>query len=836
MLITMSGQKYSIDLLLVLFLALVFLLEKPTEANVIIRCKESERQALLDFNQSLAAVNGSDTGISSWGSEDDNGDCCTWTGIGCSDSTGHVVKLDLLGLIGNVTGTISPSLLELRYLSYLDLSFNDFNGCPIPEFIGSLRELTNLFFSESQFSGPIPSQLGNLSRLVTLDLSSNQLTGSIPESFRNLVALRELSLKANLLDGGIPKSLWNICSLHSLNLRSNNLGGDVFGFLQSISLCTTYSLEELELSENQFTGSVPNEIAKLSSLQVLSLGYNRLNGTISQDIGQLSNISTLELPGDSFDEVVISEAHFSNLSNLRRLDLSDSSLALKFNSDWIPPFQLQVIYLRSCKLGPRFPQWIRSQDMPREIDFSATFISDSIPNWFWNTSFLVHNLNLSFNQIRGSLPDNCSFSYAENHCCICASFIDLSSNNLTGPLPQLPSLSVSLNLSKNKFFGPITSICEISDLISLLDLSNNLFSGVIPNCFARWPILTTLNLAENNLSGSIPRSMGSLRNLRMVSLRSNSLSGRLHSSLGNCWKLKFLDLSDNKLSGNIPEWIGESFSFLIFLSLQINQFRGSIPHQLCELSNLQILDLSLNKISGAIPQCLNNFISMAKNMNLSRTIEHSVSRKIDPNSNFIDVNYVDEALLTWKGKKQKYAKILGLLLVIDLSSNKLTGEIPEQLTSLRELVALNLSRNILTGNIPRKIGQLRQLQTLDLSRNKFSGSIPPSLSELTFLGSLDLSYNYLSGKIPTGSQLQLFDPSSFSHNHGLCGPPVTSNCSESVEKPQGQPGRYQDDFDEFRKWFYAGMGFGFAVGFGDFVVLCCSSALGGIPIFVSWTT
>ena len=78
---------------------------------------------------------------------------------GCNDSTGHVVKLDLLGFIGNVTGTISPSLLELRYLSYLDLSFNDFNGCSIPKFIGSLRELIYLFFSKSQFSGLIPSQL-----------------------------------------------------------------------------------------------------------------------------------------------------------------------------------------------------------------------------------------------------------------------------------------------------------------------------------------------------------------------------------------------------------------------------------------------------------------------------------------------------------------------------------------------------------------------------------------------------------------------------------------------------------------------------------------------------
>ncbi|XVF78378.1 hypothetical protein PTKIN_Ptkin14bG0126900 [Pterospermum kingtungense] len=792
----MLGEKYSIVLLLLLFLALVLLIERPIEAKVTIRCKERERQALLDFKQRLAVVNESDTviGISSWGSGDDKEDCCNWIGVECSDSTDHVVKLDLQGQIGNVTGTISTSLIELRYLSYIDLSGNDFNGRSIPEFIGSFRELTSLFLSGSQFSGPIPSQFGNLSKLVTLSLSYNQLRGSIPES------------------------LWNICSLQWLDLRSNNLGGDVFGFLQNASLCTTYSLEELWLTDNQLTGSVPDDIAKLSSLRALKVGNNRLNGSISQSIGQLSNLMILEFAGNSFDGVVISEAHFSNLSNLVTLDLSDTSLALKFNSDWVPPFQLQTIHLRSCKLGPSFPQWIRSQVMLLdEIDFSASGISDSVPTWFWTTFHLVTNLNLSFNQITGSLPQSFSFIGGGRYD---ACFLDLSSNNFTGPLPKFPNdfvILVSLNLSKNKLFGSITSICEYKGTISFLDLSNNLFSGVIPNCFAEWDKLTVLNLAENNLSGPVPMSIGSSTYLQMLSLRGNSLSGCLPSSTWNCTGLRFLDLSDNKLSGNIPEWIGQSFSSLIFLSLQNNQFHGSIPHQLCDLSDLQILDLSLNGLSSTIPQCLNNFTSMSKKVNLSRTIEHSTPPQTIPQyGSFIDFNYVDEALLRWKGQKQKYAKILGLLLAIDLSSNKLTGEIPHELTSLRELVALNLSRNVLTGKIPPRIGQLRQLQALDLSRNKFSGSIPTGLSQLTFLGTLDLSYNFLSGEIPKGTQLQGFDPSTFSHNHGLCGPPITPNCTGPVEPPRGQPGRDPDDVGEFMKWFYAGMGLGFAVGFWGF--------------------
>ncbi|XVF04200.1 hypothetical protein REPUB_Repub05bG0061900 [Reevesia pubescens] len=198
---------------------------------------------------------------------------------------------------------------------------------------------------------------------------------------------------------------------------------------------------------------------------------------------------------------------------------------------------------------------------------------------------------------------------------------------------------------------------------------------------------------------------------------------------------------------------------------------------------------------------------MAQKVNLSTTIKHTITI-IKRDINFL-FKYVDEALLMWKGEKHKYDKILGLLLAIDLSSNKLVGEIPEELTSLQELVALNLSKNSLTGKILKKIGQLRQLQSLDLTRNKFFGNTPSSLSELTILASLDLSYNHLSGKIPTTTRLQSFDPSAFFHNHGLCGPPVTPNCSGSEEPPQGQPER-DEDFDEFRKWV------GFAVGFWEF--------------------
>ncbi|XP_052883594.1 receptor-like protein EIX2 [Gossypium arboreum] len=543
------------------------------------------------------------------------------------------------------------------------------------------------------------------------------------------------------------------------------------------------------LAENQVRGdSGLNEIGKLLDLRVLDLGYNLLNGSISKSLGQLSILQVLRLAGNCFDGDVISEAHFSNFTNLQELDLSYTYLNLKFNTGWIPPFPLRI--------------------------------SDFLPYWFWDKFQGLSYINMSFNQISGTFPNN---SVHIIH-------LDLSSNNFSGPLPRF-SLDFmemgTINLSKNKFTCPVSPICNITGegFLALFDLSNNLFSGVVPDCFGSFPFLTALNLGDNNFSGSLPRSLGSLISLEMLSLRGNKFSGVLPSSLQNCAKLKFLDLSDNELSGEIPMWIGQKLSSLVFLSLQRNQFKGRIPHQLCGLKYLHILDLSVNKISGTIPSCLNNFTSMTKKASLDRMIEHHIldsGPKLVFNVGLyggplpiIQVRYVDEALLTWKGTKQSYPQ-LGLLLAIDLSCNKLTGEIPEELSSLRELVALNLSRNLFNGKILQKIGHIRQLEVLDLSRNKFSGNIPTSLSELTFLSTLDLSYNDLSGKIPTSTQLQSFDPSSFSHNRGLCGPPVSPNCS-MVEPSPGKPAvGAEEDSDEFMKWFYTGMGLGFAVGFWGF--------------------
>ncbi|KAJ0605872.1 putative leucine-rich repeat domain superfamily [Helianthus annuus] len=180
--------------------------------------------------------------------------------------------------------------------------------------------------------------------------------------------------------------------------------------------------------------------------------------------------------------------------------------------------------------------------------------------------------------------------------------------------------------------------------------------------------------------------------------------------------------------------------------------------------------------------------------------------------------YVDRALMRWQGNVQELTSTLELVRSIDLSSNSLTGQIPYELTVLYGLIVLNLSNNALLGEIPPKIGQMKDLQHLDLSRNNISGQLPSSMSQMNFLNYLDVSYNNLSGRIPSSTQLQSFESSTYIGNVGLCGRPLTEDCSgdkESNVPPlvSQSGGGGAEGIDELKRWFYIGGASGFVTGF-----------------------
>ncbi|XP_062014657.1 receptor-like protein EIX2 [Rosa rugosa] len=704
-------------------------------------------------------------------------------------------------------------LFNISTLVTADFSNSGFTGS-IPE-VSLLKDLETLNLQQNSLSGPFPTSIGNLLHLQALHLSENPISGSVPTSIGNLLQLRTLYLSQNSISGPLPASIGNLFHLETLDLSQNSISGPL-----PASIGNLFHLKTLDLSKNKISGPLPMSVGNLSHLNILDLSFNMMKGSIPKSIGQLTELTILNLLSNQW-EGVISESHFQNLTRLANLQLSSKSLVFNINQEWIPFFNASFITIRDCQfVSPAFPAWLRSQFIVY-IVLSNVGISDTIPEWFWRNSPHMSWLDLSNNQLRGKLP------YLERF----GAYVNLENNNLEGSIPLWPYVSY-LKLGSNRFSGPIPlNFGQEMSTLSSLDLSRNNLSGSIPHSLIKLKRLDSIDLSRNCLSGSIPRDWNGSEGMSTIDFSNNNLSGQippslcsqqpslywlrlsnnnlfgeLGPSLQNCQNLATLDLGGNKFSGAIPQWIGEDLRSLQFLLLGENKFTGSIPQQLCALSRLHVLDLSHNDLSGSVPRCLGNLTQLT---NLGRMPQPfpSLSNTLD-----MDPWHMD---LDPKGVQYEYTSILPLVNTIDLSSNNLSGEIPEEMRNLSNLGSLNLSRNLLTGKIPEDIGSLQRLQILDLSCNHLHGPIPLSMTDMTSLSKLNLSYNDLSGPIPSANQFQTFnDPTLFEGNLGLCGTPLPTQCSSSPDgNPEVKEDAGEDEEGSGKIWFYVNTTMGFILGF-----------------------
>ncbi|XP_031127780.1 receptor-like protein 9DC3 [Ipomoea triloba] len=174
-----------------------------------------------------------------------------------------------------------------------------------------------------------------------------------------------------------------------------------------------------------------------------------------------------------------------------------------------------------------------------------------------------------------------------------------------------------------------------------------------------------------------------------------------------------------------------------------------------------------------------------------------------------------------KGYEVQLEKVLTILATIDLSSNKLEGEIPMLIGNLYALILLNISHNCLNGSIPHQIGNLTSLESLDISWNQLIGKIPEEITNLKFLEVLNLSQNHLVGRIPTGYQLNTFGNDSYGGNLNLCGSPLSRECNDNNRSHEHQQQHVEyEDKSKFMigfTWRVVVIGFCCGVIFGIFM-------------------
>ncbi|CAN6353504.1 unnamed protein product [Urochloa humidicola] len=270
----------------------------------------------------------------------------------------------------------TPSLLHhnLTVLEELHLSINPFNSPAAPNWYWDVTSLKSLKIEDCELSGHFPNELGNLTMLENLDMGWNNIKGMVPSTLKNM------------------------CSLQSIYLAETNIGGDITDLIERLPNCSWNSLQELFLFDTNITGTTLKSVLNLTALSVLFIQDNHLSGSVPVEIGTLKYLTALHIGNNSFSGV-ISEAHFSGLTNLKSIHLSDTNLQVVMDSNWEPPFNLSRAFLSSLHLGPQVPNWLRWQKSISYLDMSDAGLIGRIPDWFWTTFSNAVHLNLSYNQL-----------------------------------------------------------------------------------------------------------------------------------------------------------------------------------------------------------------------------------------------------------------------------------------------------------------------------------------------------------------------------------------------------------------------------------------------------
>ncbi|KAH9715323.1 Receptor-like protein 56 [Citrus sinensis] len=314
----------------------------------------------------------------------------------------------------------------------------------------------------------------------------------------------------------------------------------------------------------------------------------------------------------------------------------------------------------------------------------------------------------------------------------------------------------------------------------------------------RWTLMTlfvpfqelhVLDLSDNRFEGweenKAYNTSRSLKQLKILNIGYNSFNESLVPLLTSLTSLtslflqrnlEVLDLSGNRITGSLimQGRTFDSFQQTLLFCLTFVHFLSGI------LKNLVELNINENEFDGLLPQCLSNLTylrvldlssnKLSGNLPLSVIANLTSLEYLSLFDNHFQGSFplIETENFPWLPKFQ--------LKVLNLRHCNISGTIPRflqyqlevGLPNASSLYVLDVSNNMLSGQLPRWIGNFSNLDVLLMSRNSFEGDVSVQLSNLEVARILDISENKLYGPLEFSSNHSSLRHL-FLHNNSLSG-------------------------------------------------------------------
>ncbi|KAM3345273.1 hypothetical protein P3S68_024982 [Capsicum galapagoense] len=459
-------------------------------------------------------------------------------------------------------------------------------------------------------------------------------------------------------------------------------------------------------SDFSLKGTVYPLLFTLDHIQYLDLSFNNFVFTkLPVEISNLTKLTNLNLSNAMFQDSISTQ--FSNLTSLRSLDPSCANLVPDLSSVSVsltlqPKLDVGLFlsFISNGYLSSPNLRWLEGLRHLRYLVMTRVDLSKASESFHWAepvsrqllnfTSLSV--LDTSSNILTSTIPDMLSNLTT-------LSALDFSVNDLDGHIPYLPQLEQLYVSSNPAMTINLVSMFSASwSKLKFLDISFSHVGGTLPPSLSNSTSLTFFQADGCSIQGSIPSSVTKLKKLRILVLNDNNITGQLPLSMSSLISLQYLSLIQNGLRGYIPTSICQILS-LDYLNVQWNELTGSVPSCILQLPKLSYLSVQNNNLNGNMPLSL---IQKSKLGMLSFGI----------NGLSVENDVQHQPIL------QTFQPTL-----LEFTSCKMRGEIPEFFSNLTSLVILLLVNNSLSGDIPYWLFNLPALSVLDLSMNNFEGVI-----------------------------------------------------------------------------------------------------------------